>query len=444
MGVRAVAIGGVTGGTSALAKAKRENPDLEAVIYEKGSHVSYGACGLPYVISGEIPSLEALVVRTPEAFKKSGIEVYTRHEVLEVDYENRTLKVLDHREGRVFTDRFDHLVLATGARPLIPPIPGVEQEGVYTLRSLEDGERILEALKKGARRAVILGAGYIGLEMAEAFRKRGLEVTLVEQAPRPLPQGEPEVSEIVKRELERHGVEVWTGTRALALRGMGRVEGVETTEGFIPGDLVLLAVGIRPNTLLAQSFGVALGPTGAIATDQRMRTNLPGVYAAGDVAESHHLLLGRPTWLPLGDVANKHGRTAGSAIAGREARFKGVVGTSIFKVFDLGVGMTGLSLEAALKEGSQAKKVFIQARDRAHYYPGGGALWVGLVYEEASGRLLGGSVVGPETSAKRVDVLAALLHQRGTVEDLEGLDLAYAPPFSPVWDPLLIAAQQAK
>ncbi len=444
MGVRAVAIGGVTGGTSALAKAKRENPDLEAVIYEKGSHVSYGACGLPYVISGEIPSLEALVVRTPEAFKKSGIEVYTRHEVLEVDYENRTLKVLDHREGRVFTDRFDHLVLATGARPLIPPIPGVEQEGVYTLRSLEDGERILEALKKGARRAVILGAGYIGLEMAEAFRKRGLEVTLVEQAPRPLPQGEPEVSEIVKRELERHGVEVWTGTRALALRGMGRVEGVETTEGFIPGDLVLLAVGIRPNTLLAQSFGVALGPTGAIATDQRMRTNLPRVYAAGDVAESHHLLLGRPTWLPLGDVANKHGRTAGSAIAGREARFKGVVGTSIFKVFDLGVGMTGLSLEAALKEGSQAKKVFIQARDRAHYYPGGGPLWIGLVYEEASGRLLGGSVVGPETSAKRVDVLAALLHQRGTVEDLEGLDLAYAPPFSPVWDPLLIAAQQAK
>ncbi|AFV75199.1 NAD(FAD)-dependent dehydrogenase [Thermus oshimai JL-2] len=443
MGTRLVVVGGVAGGASAAAKAKRENPELEVVVYEKSGWVSFGACGLPYVLSGEIPSLEALVARTPEAFRKGGVLVYPRHEVVDVDYALRTLTVYSHGEGRTFQERFDHLVLATGARPVIPPVPGVEQEGVYTLRSMEDGAALLEALK-GAKRAAILGAGYIGLEVAEAFRKRGLEVTLLEAQDRPLPQWDPEVSALVREELSRHGVEVWTGVRALALRGAGRVEAVETTEGVVPADLVLLAVGVRPNTALAQAMGVALGPTGAIATDERMRTNLEGVYAAGDVAESRHLLLGRPYWLPLGDVANKHGRTAGAVIAGKEARFAGVVGTAVFKVFGLGVATTGLSLERALSEGFRAKKVFIRAEDSAHYWPEHAPLWVELVYEEGTGRLLGGAVVGRGQAVKRIDVLAALLHQKGTVEDLMGLDLAYAPPFSPVWDPLLIAAQQAR
>ena len=239
-------------------------------------------------------------------------------------------------------------------------------------------------------------------------------------------------------------MEVWTGVKVEAFRGMGRVEAVETSEGVVPADLVLLATGIRPNTELAQAMGVALGPTGAIATDERMRTNLEGVYAAGDVAESFHRVLKRPYWLPLGDVANKHGRTAGSVIAGREARFLGVVGTAIFKAFDLAVATTGLSLEGALKEGFWAKKVFIQSRDGAHYYPGSGPLWVELVYEDGTGRLLGGAVVARWHGALRIDVLAALLHREWSVEDLLALDLAYATPFSPVWDPLLIAAQQAR
>jgi len=443
MGKRMVVVGGVAGGASAAAKAKRENPELEVVVYEKSGWVSYGACGLPYVLSGEIPRLERLVARTPEEFRKQGVLVHTRHEVVDVDYELRTLTVHDHAEGRTFQDRFDHLVLATGARPSLPPIPGTEQEGVYTLRTMEDGERLLEALPQ-ARRAAILGAGYIGLEAAEAFRKRGLEVTLLEAKERPLPHWDPEVGALLKEELERHGVEVWTGVKVEAFRGMGRVEAVETSEGVVPADLVLLATGIRPNTELAQAMGVALGPTGAIATDERMRTNLEGVYAAGDVAESFHRVLKRPYWLPLGDVANKHGRTAGSVIAGREARFLGVVGTAIFKAFDLAVATTGLSLEGALKEGFRAKKVFIQSRDGAHYYPGSGPLWVELVYEEGTGRLLGGAVVARGHGALRIDVLAALLHREGSVEDLLALDLAYAPPFSPVWDPLLIAAQQAR
>ncbi|MFD3006484.1 FAD-dependent oxidoreductase [Thermus tengchongensis] len=443
MGKRMVVVGGVAGGASAAAKAKRENPDLEVVVYEKSGWVSYGACGLPYVLSGEIPRLERLVARTPEEFRKGGVEVHTRHEVVDVDPELKTLTVFDHVEGRTFQDRYDYLVLATGAKPTLPPIPGTEQAGVYTLRSMKDGEALLRALE-GAKRATILGAGYIGLEVAEAFRKRGLEVTLLELKDRPLPHWDEEVGNLLKEELERHGVEVWTGVKVEALRGQGRVEAVETSEGVVSTDLVLVATGIRPNTLLAQAMGVALGPTGAIATDEEMRTNLEGVYAAGDVAESFHRVLGRPYWLPLGDVANKHGRTAGAVIAGKKARFHGVVGTAIFKAFGLAVATTGLSLEAALKEGFRAKKAFIQSRDGAHYYPGSQPLWVELVYEEGTGRLLGGAVVAKGHGALRIDALAALLHQGGTVEDLLALDLAYAPPYSPVWDPLLIAAQQVR
>ncbi|MGQ9511147.1 MAG: FAD-dependent oxidoreductase [Thermaceae bacterium] len=441
---RLVVVGGVAGGASAAAKAKRTDPSLEVVVYEKSGYASYGACGLPYFLSGEVAQIEDLVARTPEEFKRQGVEVRTRHEVVDVDYESRTLTVFDHREGRTFQDRFDVLVLATGARPLIPSLPGTEQEGVYTLRSLEEGLRLKEALAT-AKRTAILGAGYIGLEVAEAFRKLGKEVTILEAKDRPLPQADPEVGALVQRELESHGVEVWTGVRATALRGMGRVEGVETDEGFVPADLVLLAVGIRPNTTLAQAMGVALGPTGAIATDDRMRTNLQDVLAAGDVAESHHRILNRPFWLPLGDVANKHGRVAGSVIGGDEkARFRGVVGTGIFKTFGLSVATTGLSLESALKEGFKARAVQIQSRDGAHYYPHTHPLHVRLVYEEGTGRLLGGAVIGHLNATLRINTLAALLHQGGTVEDLLALDLAYAPPFSPVWDPLLVAAQRVK
>jgi NADPH-dependent 2,4-dienoyl-CoA reductase/sulfur reductase-like enzyme len=443
MGKRVVVVGGVAGGASAAAKAKRENPELEVVVYEKSGWVSYGACGLPYVLSGEIPRLEKLVARTPEEFRKQGVMVHTRHEVVDIDPSLKTLTVFDHTEGRTFQDRYDHLVLATGARPTIPPIPGTEQAGVFTLRNMEDGEALLKALE-GARRAAILGAGYIGLEVAEAFRKRGLEVTLLEAKDRPLPHWDPEVGALLKEELERHGVEVWTGVRVTALRGSGRVEAVETSEGVVPTDLVLIATGIRPNVELAQAMGVALGPTGALATDERMRTNLEGVYAAGDVAESFYQVLKRPYWLPLGDVANKHGRTAGAVIAGKEARFHGVAGTAIFKAFGLAVATMGLSLEAALKEGYAAKKVFIKSRDGAHYYPGSQPLFVELVYEEGTERLLGGAVVAFGHGALRIDALAALLARGGTVEDLLALDLAYAPPFSPVWDPLPIAAQEVR
>jgi NADPH-dependent 2,4-dienoyl-CoA reductase/sulfur reductase-like enzyme len=298
MGKRVVVVGGVAGGASAAAKAKRENPELEVVVYEKSGWVSYGACGLPYVLSGEIPRLEKLVARTPEEFRKQGVMVHTRHEVVDIDPSLKTLTVFDHTEGRTFQDRYDHLVLATGARPTIPPIPGTEQAGVFTLRNMEDGEALLKALE-GARRAAILGAGYIGLEVAEAFRKRGLEVTLLEAKDRPLPHWDPEVGALLKEELERHGVEVWTGVRVTALRGSGRVEAVETSEGVVPVDLVLIATGIRPNVELAQAMGVG-GPPGPSPPTKGCAPTWKGSTPPGTWPRASTRSLSAPTGFPWG------------------------------------------------------------------------------------------------------------------------------------------------
>ncbi len=443
MSERLVVIGGVAAGMSAAAKAKRTNPELEVVAFEKSHYVSYGACGLPYFVAGEVPSVEKLVARTPEQFKKQGITALTRHEVTEVDYAGRQVTVHALDEGRTFKMGFDHLVIATGARPVVPPIPGSELQGVFTLRQPEDGLAIVAWLAH-AERAVIVGAGYVGLEMAEALRRRGLSVAVIEAKDRVLPQADPEISALVNEELERQGVEVHTGVRVEALLGEGRVAGVETDQGRLPADLVLLSVGIRPNVELAKSFGVELGPTGAIRVDEQLRTNLPAVYAAGDVAESRHLLTGEPYWLPLGDVANKHGRTAGTVIGGGWAAFKGVVGSAITKIFDIAVAMTGLTEAEARARGHDVRAVMIKSRDRAHYIPGGHPFYVKLVYEGGSGRLLGAQIVGHGNDALRIDAVATLLHRGGTIEDLRALDLAYAPPFSPVWDPLLVAANQAK
>ncbi len=443
MNERLVIIGGVAAGMSAAAKAKRSRPDLEVIAFEKTHYVSYGACGLPYFIAGEIERVEDLVARTPEQFKKQGIAALTRHEVVGVDYENREVLVRDLEGGETRKERFDYLVISTGASPVRLALPGADLPGVFTLRTPEDGLAIREWLNR-ARRAVVVGGGYVGLEMAEAFRKRGLAVTVVEARDRVMPQLDPEISEIVGEALVRSGVEVVTGARVEGFTGEGALGAVVTSQGTIDADLALVSVGIRPNVALAEQMGVRLGPTGAIAVDEKLRTNLPGVWAAGDVAESVHLVTGEPYWLPLGDVANKHGRTAGAVIAGEDVTFKGVVGSAISKVFDLAVAVTGLTEERARQAGFDVRSVMIKSRDRAHYMPGGHPLFVKLVYEGNSGRLLGAQIVGGGSDALRVDVVATLIHQGATVEDLRRLDLAYAPPFSPVWDPLLIAANQAK
>lgn len=435
-------IGGVAGGMSAAAKAKRENPELEVVVYERTAHISYGACGMPYVLEGVIPSLSKLIARTPERMAQEGVTAHVQHEVIAVDHSARQVTVKNQATGELFTDSYDTLVFATGARAVRPPLPGVNLLGVHTLKTLADAAAI-EARLKSAKRAVIVGGGYIGLEMAEALRQRGLSVTVVEMVPQLLANFDPDMAALAQQELEAHGVEVRLNTQVLGFSGSDAVEVVHTESGDLSTDLVLLSVGVTPNSELAQGIGVVLSPQGAILTDAQMRTNLPAVYAVGDVAAARHLVSGQTAWLPLGDTANKMGRVAGAVIAGQQARFLGVLGTTIVKVFDKALARTGLSSREAQAAGFDCRSAKVSTTDHAHYYPDKRPLEVKLLWDGPSQRLLGGQIVGHGDAVKRIDVLAALLFKQATIQELADLDLAYAPPFSGVWDALLVAANVA-
>lgn len=439
---RVVIIGGVAGGMSTAAKAKRENPALEVVVYERTAHISYGACGIPYVLEGIIPSLDRLVARTPERMARDGVSAHVRHEVTAVDHDRRQVTVTNLATGSVFTDTYDILVFATGARAVRPALPGVSLGGIHTVKSLEDAAAI-EAQLNGAKRAVVVGGGYIGLEMAEALCHRGLAVTVIEMLPQLLPNFDPDLAVLAQEALEAHGVTVRLGTRVLGFSGHASVEVVHTTAGDFPAELVVLSVGVAPNSELAEAIGVALGPQRAILTDPQLRTNIPDVYAVGDVAAARHLVSGQTVYIPLGDTANKMGRVAGTVIAGREARFLGVLGTAIVKVFDKALARTGLSSAEAQALGLAPKRTRVRTTDHAHYYPDKRPLEVALLWDGASQRLLGGQIVGFGDAVKRIDVLAALLFKQATLQDLADLDLAYAPPFSSVWDALLVAANVA-
>ena len=441
---RLVVIGGVAAGMSAAAKAKRTQRDLDVVVYERGGYISYAACGMPYFLAGEVPSIQDLIVRTPEQMAKQGIEIHLFHEVTAIDPERRVLTVHDLEAGRSFEQGYDHLVIATGARAACPPLPGAGLEGILGLRSLESGLAIQRFLAEHQpRNAIIVGGGYIGIEMAETLQRLGLKVAMLVRSGKVLRSTlDDDMRELVVDELTRHGVQVIRGT-AIAFEGEDRVTAVRTASERYPCDMVVLGLGARPNVELAHAAGVSLGATGAIATNSQMRTNLPEVYAAGDCAEALHLVSGRPAYVPLGSTANKQGRVAGSNAAGEPSSFGGIVGTMIVRCFDLGVGFTGLTAAHARAAGCDVQETKVQAKDLSHYFPGTEDVHVKLVVDGGNGRLLGGQLVGPHRSIKRIDVLASALHGRMTVQDLQRLDLSYAPPFSPVWDPILVAANVA-
>jgi NADPH-dependent 2,4-dienoyl-CoA reductase/sulfur reductase-like enzyme len=447
MSERLVVIGGCAAGMSAASKARRVNPDLEIVVYERTGFVSYGECGLPYYVSGLVDDHNKLVVRTPVQFAKRGIEVHLHYEVTEIVPQNRRLRVTNLDNGESWYESYDKLIIATGGRPaLLPGFSLGDLSGVFVVRALEDGIAIHEfTQRERPGRAVIVGAGYIGLEMAESFHVLGLETTVIGRPPQVLKRFDPDVAKLVQEEMERKGIRLSLGDEVKALEGdaQGRVRSVISSKGTFEADLVLLALGVRPNVALAKEAGVALGETGAITTDAQMRTNLPDVFAAGDCAEAYHLITGRGDYIPLGTTANKQGRVAGTNMGGGHAEFKGVVGTAITKVFDLYAALTGLSEKEARALGYAVESTAIKASGRAHYYPGGGPMHVKLVVEEGSGRLLGGQIVGSEGAGPRIDVLATALHKEMTVEELSRLDLAYVPPMAPVWDPLLVAANVA-
>ena len=418
--MRLLVIGCVAAGLSAAARARRIDPSLEIIVLEKGADISYGACGLPYFIEGRVRRAEQLVVYTPEYFRKErNIQVRTGARVVAISHPRREV-TLDGGERA----HYDRLVIATGARPRALELAGPP---VLTLHTLADAEHLKAYLReKLPKRALVVGAGYIGLEAADALRRNGLAVTVVEQSAHVLGRACGDLTEAVRRRLERFHVELRLNTRA---------------SEAADADLVIVANGVEPNTGIAVEAGVEVGRTGAIRVDERMQTNLSGVYAAGDCAEALHLVTGRPAYIPLGTTANKMGRVAGANAAGRRERFGGIVGTAIVDVFGMGVGVTGLSAEQARREGFSVVSASITAPSRPGYFDGR-PLTVTLVADSESGRLLGGGAWGEDGVEGRINVIATALHNRMRVEDLAQLDLAYAPPFATVWDPVLIAAQQ--
>jgi len=425
-----VVIGGVAAGLSAAARARRLDPRLEIVVLEQGPAVSYGACGLPYFVEGRVREPGDLVVHTPEYFRKERhIDVRTGARAAAISHPRREVTL----EGgeRV---AYDKLVIATGARCDTAGIQGAGQPHVFTLHTLDDGVRLRAFLReRSPRRAVVVGGGYIGVEAADALRRNGLEVTLLERSAHLLLRADAAFTASVRRQLEKHGVEVRLDTSAGIVEA-GSVDGV-------PCDMVVVAAGFRPNAELAAGAGIHLGRSGAIGTDDRMETNLRGVFAAGDCAEVNHLVSGRPAYIPLGTTANKCGRVAGANAAGGRERFAGIVGTSIVDIFGMAFASAGFSVEQARAEGFSPVAARIEALARPRYFQGTRTT-VELVADRASRRVVGGSVIGEEGAAGRIGVIATALASRMRVDEFEQLDLPYSPPFAPVWDPLLVAAQQ--
>ena len=442
--MRIVIVGGVAAGMSAASRARRFDPKVEIVVFERGEWISYGACGLPYVLGGDVDNFDSLVARTPEQIRGRGIGVRLRHEVTGIDAGAGTLTVFDRDAGRTVTEPYDRLLIATGVSPIRPDWATTDLRGVHVLKDIPDGQAIQASLE-GAKRACIVGGGYIGLELAENFRARGLSVVMLEKGPEVAGRIlDTPYQRRIREVVEANGVNVRCGTTVTGLTGKaGRVTGVQTDAGLVRADVVVVSVGVKPNTALARAAGVRLGKTGAVAVNIRQETNVAGIYAAGDNTEATHRVTRRRVHIPLGLTANRMGRVAGVNMAGGHATFPGILGTAIFKTFSLGVARTGLTQAEADALGLDAHSVDVSSTDHAGYYADAAPIHVRLTAERTTGRLLGTQIVAHHhLSAKRVDVVAALLQQRGTVQDLFDCDLAYAPPFSSVWDVMLVAADR--
>ena len=441
---RVLIVGGVAAGTSAAAKAKRTNPDLNITLYQREPFVAYSACGLPYFIGGAVPDHTALIARTPAQFARDGITVRTEHEVLDVDSAAGRITVRDLAAGTTFHDHYDHLVLATGAGVRCPPVPGIDLKGIFRLRSLVDGLAISQYLaERKPASAVVVGAGYIGIEMAEAFLGLGIRTTVVDLLDQVLGTVDSDMAALIEAAMREAGVAVHLGAKLEQLEGdaADRVTCVCSTGDTLGGEIVLLATGVTPNTELARAAGVALGPRGAMLIDGLGRTNVERIYGAGDCCTVNHRVLDQPAYIPLGTTANKQGRTLGAFLGGVERPFAGVVGSSVTKFRDVQIASTGMSVTMARQAGYAVRSQRIESTDHAGYYPNARPMHVKLVCDASSGKLLGGQIVGFEEVAKRVDILAVALATGMTVEELAWSDLTYAPPVSSVWDPVLVAAQ---
>ncbi|GHF01656.1 flavoprotein oxidoreductase [Streptomyces longispororuber] len=452
MSERLVVIGGDAAGMSAASQARRlkKPAELEIVAFERGSFTSYSACGIPYWVSGAVPERDDLIARTPEEHRARDIDLRMRTEVTEIDPAGRRVRARDLDSGAEGWTAYDKLVIATGARPLRPPLPGIDAPGVHGVQNLGDGQALLDTLEATeGRRAVVVGAGYIGLEMAEALLRRGYEVTVVNRGEQPMSTLDPDMGRLVDAAMSGMGVTMVNDTEVTAvLTGDdGRARAVATKDAEFPADVVVLGIGVEPETELARAAGLPVGEHGGLLTDLSMRVRGPvadgAIWAGGDCVEVLDLVWGRERHIALGTHANKHGQVIGANVGGGYATFPGVVGTAVSKVCDLEIARTGLREKDARAAGLQYVTVTIESTSRAGYYPGAAPMTVKMLAERRTGRLLGTQIVGREGAGKRVDVAAVALTAGMTVEQMTALDLGYAPPYSPVWDPVLVAARKA-
>jgi len=437
---RLAVIGGDAGGMSAAAVAKRREPELDVVVFERGSYTSYSACGIPFHVGGEVDPLETLVARSPEKHRVNGLDVRMGAEVVAVDLAARRLTCAGERE-----EGFDELLIATGARATPPPIPGIE--AAETARTLEGAGRLRSAVdaEDGRnRRAVVIGAGYIGLELAEAFVRQGLHTTLVDVADQVFGTLDADMAARVQEVAEKLGIVVQLQTKVeeVLLDADGRPRAIRTDDGELPARHVVVATGVKPEVGVAEAAGLTVGESGGLAVDDRQRAaGQDGIWVAGDCSESHHRLLGRAVNVQLGTHANKQGKIAGTNLTGGDLAFPGVLGTAISRICALEIARTGLSEREAAEEGLDFVAETVETDTRARYMPESERMWVKLVAERGSGRLLGAQVVGGATAGKRIDTLAMALWTGMDVEALQWVDLSYAPPVSGTLDPVLVAAR---
>jgi NADPH-dependent 2,4-dienoyl-CoA reductase/sulfur reductase-like enzyme len=436
-------IGGNAAGLTAASRAKRIDPRLDVTVLEKSPDIAYSTCGIPYFLAKLVTS-DDLISYTPESFEKErGIKVHNHTRVDEIAPSKKRVFCTRTDTGERGEFSYDRLLIATGVRPSLPDIPGTNLENVFTLTNLQDALRVNEALAH-AKRVAVIGAGYVGLEMTECLQGLGKSVHVYEREPHVLPGLDPDMAQIVEYELQRFGVRLSTRANVLALVGSAnKLTGVKAASGLgiDPADMVLLDTGVGPNVELAEAAGIQTGVTGAISVNSYMETNVPGIFAAGNCAETFCPIRRRPVLNYIGTVAAKQGRVAGENMATRRTKFLGALGTTVLKVFDLAVARSGLCSADAAGESMPVAAARIEAVDRAAYYPEARKIWVKLIAERESRKVVGAQVVGYGDASKRIDVAATAITAGMRVDDLAQLDLAYSPPYGNLWDPLLIAAQ---
>jgi NADPH-dependent 2,4-dienoyl-CoA reductase/sulfur reductase-like enzyme/rhodanese-related sulfurtransferase len=452
MPLKVIVIGGVAAGPKTAAKITRLNPDAEVTLLEKGKFISFAGCGLPYYVSGVVKEQKDLmstpvgVLRDPGFFQKvKNVKVLAETEALEVDCAGKRVRARRNGEAEDLWFDYDKLVLATGASPVIPPVPNATLANILTLHNVPDAEAIKALLgrAKGSE-VVVVGGGLIGVEAVEALVQCGCRVTVVEMLPRILRMLDSEMARLVERHMETHGVKIMTDTRVTAFEGETQVTGVLTSRGRLPANMVVLGIGVKPNVELARRAGLQIGPTGAMRVDAGMRTSNADVYAVGDCAETTDLVTGKPCYVPMGSTANKQGRVAAINICGGQDEFPGVLGSTVCRVFDFCVARTGLTEAAARQHGYETTTVVVPDADRPHYMPGAKPIILKLVVDSRTRKLLGAQAVGPGAGDKRMDVAALAITTGMTVDQLSKVDLCYAPPYSPALDNLITAANVAR